>query len=113
MRLINSWMLQLPSMIGDGAEVLISINPPHCGHLMWLSAASLDDRRSGSARYLRPGLCLIERRSSRANRVMRAVLDLDPMGRSARTVEAISVLRNDAFQPHQTGMPEKVRSNRA
>lgn len=47
------------------------------------------------------------------NRVMRAVLDLDPMGRSARTVEAISVLRNDAFQPYQTGMPEKVRSNRA
>ena len=44
--------------------------------------------------------------SSTYNRVMRSVLDLDPVRRAAAAVGAVTMLRNQPLESHQAGMSE-------
>jgi hypothetical protein len=44
---------------------------------------------------------------------MRPILDLDPAIEPATAVDALAVFRDQAFEAHQAGVPEQVRTDPA
>src|SRR4029077_19993409 len=50
--------------------------------------------------------CLAKLIQHAAERRMLAVLDLDPAIEPAGAIAALAVFRNQAFEPHQAGVPE-------